>query len=236
MKLLLLTSILLCLYCQSFAQTTPQLNSIDDFSDFSCGTCTNGNIPPTFTFNTSNPFYNKFGKYIPTCFQQQNIDSITYQFKYVSSGTANQFKIETEIAMQIKTLLTKNIVGIDSGIVKSKVVGYFGGGTPFVFNIQMSGNNATNFSITYKDLKVIQYSCASTVGIYEYNALHKKVWVYNGIIYFDNNLFGKTINIYNMVGQNIYSNTVNSESLKLELEAGIYTIELDNAYKKIMIN
>ena len=52
----------------------------------------------------------------------------------------------------------------------------------------------------------------------------------------DNNILGKTINIYNMVGQNIYSNTVNSESLKLELEAGIYTIELDNAYKKIIIN
>lgn len=236
MKFLLLLSALLCLCYNSFAQTTPQLNSIADFSDFTCGTCTNGNIPPTFTFNTSNPFYNKFGKYIPTCFQQQNIDSITYQFKYVSSGTVNQFKIETEIAMQIKTLLTKNMVGIDSGIVKSKVIGYFGGGTPFVFNIQMSGNNATNFSITYKDLKVIQYSCASSVGIYEFNTWHKKVWVYNGIIYFEKNLLGKKINIYNMIGQNIYSNTVDSESLQLELEAGIYIIELDKAYKKIIFN
>lgn len=236
MKFLLLISTLLCLSYNSFAQTTPQLNSIDDFSDFTCGTCTNGNIPPTFAFNTSNPFYNKFGKYIPTCFQQQNIDSITYQFKYVSSGTANQFKIETEIAMQINTLLSKNMVGIDSGIVKSKVIGYFGGGTPFVFNIQMSGNNATNFSITYKDLKVIQYSCASSVGIYEYNTLHKKVWVYNDIIYFEKNLLGKKINIYNMIGQNIFSNTLNSESLQLELEAGIYIIELDKAYKKITFN
>lgn len=236
MKFLLLISTLLCLSYNSFAQTTPQLNSIDDFSDFTCGTCTNGNIPPTFAFNTSNPFYNKFGKYIPTCFQQQNIDSITYQFKYVSSGTANQFKIETEIAMQINTLLSKNMVGIDSGIVKSKVIGYFGGGTPFVFNIQMSGNNATNFSITYKDLKVIQYSCASSVGIYEYNTLHKKVWVYNDIIYFEKNLLGKKINIYNMIGQNIISNTLNSESLQLELEAGIYIIELDKAYKKITFN
>lgn len=236
MKFLLLLSALLCLCYNSLAQTTPQLNSIADFSDFTCGTCTNGNIPPTFTFNTSNPFYNKFGKYIPTCFQQQNIDSITYQFKYVSSGTVNQFKIETEIAMQIKTLLTKNMVGIDSGIVKSKVIGYFGGGTPFVFNIQMSGNNATNFSITYKDLKVIQYSCASSVGIYEFNTWHKKVWVYNGIIYFEKNLLGKKINIYNMIGQNIYSNTVDSESLQLELEAGIYIIELDKAYKKIIFN
>lgn len=209
---------------------------MDDFSDFTCGTCTNGNTPPTFTFNTSNPFYNKFGKYIPTCFQQQNIDSITYQFKYVSSGTANQFKIETEIAMQIKTLLTKNMVGVDSGIVKSKVIGYFGGGTPFVFNIQMSGNNAANFSITYKDLKVIQYSCASPVGIDELNTLHKNIWIYNGIIYFEKKLAGKKINIYNMIGQNIYSNTISSESLQLQLEAGTYIVELDKAYKKITYN
>jgi hypothetical protein len=44
------------------SQIGHQVNTITNFSDFSCSSCMPNMVPPTFTFNGM-PNQNKFGKY-----------------------------------------------------------------------------------------------------------------------------------------------------------------------------
>lgn len=220
------------------SQTGYTVNTVQDFSDFSCsGSCPAWTLPGNFCYpNNSISQLDKITKYYwLTC--TANADSIVFTYKFKSNGgQAINYKIETDILNQIKSSDTKTFTGIDSGTVYGRWIN-FPYMTPMVFNVLMGKQGATsgNFCVTISNLLIKAY-CPASVGIQNPNMdLINSVWSYQNSIHFSENLKGKTYTLYDLQGKLIQKNIVNSEQIEIISQKGLVFLEIDNHFFKLFL-
>ncbi len=221
-----------------FSQTGYVVNTVQDFSDFSCsGTCPAWSLPGNFCYpNNSNTQQDKITKYFwLTC--TANADSIVFTYKFKSNGgQASNYMIQTDILNQIKSTDTRTFTTIDSGNVYGRWINY-PYISPVVFNVLMTkqGPTSGNFCVTISDLIVKAY-CPTPLGIQQTNSDNLySIWTYADKIYFSENLKGKTYSLYDLQGGLIEKNTLQTNQIEMIAQKGLVFVEIENHYFKLFI-
>lgn len=216
-----------------------QLNTITNFSDYSCPSCTYtpSGLVVGFNDNNNSEQIQLSKYYYPVC-NKSSIDSVAYEFKYITNaGSVSNFTIQTQIVMQYFNLKTFSSNGIDSAVVRSKFVGYPGYSTPFTFNILLNkGGASSGFTLKLKELKVISY-CYTTTGLNENVNDDPFFSVYGNTLVCNEKLIGRNINVYDIYGSLV--TTIKLENtdtlLNTNLANGLYFFEYEGNVKKAII-
>lgn len=221
------------------SQTGFVVNTVQDFSDFTCGgTCSAWTLPGNFCYpNNSINQQDKITKYFWLSACTANADSVVFTYKYKSNGgQAVNYKIETDILNQIKSTNVKTFTTIDSGLVYGRwlIFPYI---TPLVFNVLMTKQGATsgNFCITISNLVVKAY-CPNPLDIKESGTgILNSIWSHEDKIYFSENLKGKTYTLFDLQGRLIKKEILTANPIDVTSQKGLVFVEIDNRFFKLFL-
>jgi len=229
----------LFLFINLYSQTGYTVNTVNNFSDFTCGSgCTNYVGSGLICYpNNSVMSQTKISRSFWISCPGTYADSVVWSYKYKSNGgTATSIQIQLDILNGIVSNTVVSFNSVDSGIVKGSWINY-PLLVPMVFNpiVNNLGSTSNNFCIQLKDLLIKAYCAGTTTIIEQKNLSNPKIWSNQNSIYFDPGIKSEDIIIYNSLGQIISNKIVNEGSITLNNYKGVVFVKLNREYYKLLV-